>query len=106
MLAYYVEWHLREAWAELLFMDSEPPTRTDPVVKAQPSASALRKAQTLRNPQGEPVHSFRSLMNELGLRTRNTVRIGNTPGTFSQAAELNPLQARAKELIAQLPIAT
>jgi hypothetical protein len=106
MLAYYVEWHLREAWAELLFIDAEPPIRVDPVGKAEPSASALRKAQTQRNPQGQPVHSFRSLMNELALRTLNTVRIANTPATFSQTTELSPIQTRALDLIAQLPIAT
>jgi transposase len=104
MLAYYVEWHLREAWAELLFIDSEPPSRLDPVAKAEPSASALRKAQTQRTPQGQPVHSFRSLVNELGLRTRSAVRIGNTQATFQQIAEPSPIQARALELIEQLPI--
>ena len=106
MLAYYVEWHLRAAWAELLFIDSEPPLRVDPVGKAEPSASALRKATTQRNPQGQPVHSFRSLMNELALRTRNTVRIGDTPGTFSQTVEPSAVQARALDLVAQLPITT
>ena len=106
MLAYYVEWHLREAWTELLFIDAEPPMRVDPVGKAEPSASALRKAQTQQNPQGQTVHSFRSLMNELALRTRNTVRIGNTPGTFFQTTEPSAIQTRALDLIAQLPIAT
>jgi hypothetical protein len=106
MLAYYVEWHLRQAWAELLFIDSEPPERLDPVSKAEPSASALRKAQTQRNPEGGPIHSFRSLLSELALRTLNTVRIANTTATFSQAAEPSAIQARALDLIAQLPIAT
>ena len=106
MLAYYVEWHLRAAWAELLFIDSQQPSRIDPVAKAEPSASALHKAQTQRTPQGQPVHSFRSLMNELGLRTRSTVRIGSTPATFPQTAEPSAIQARALELIAQLPIDT
>src|ERR1017187_6012776 len=106
MLAYYVEWHLREAWAELLFIDAQPPLRVDPVGKAEPSASALHKAQTQRTPQGQPVHSFRSLMNELGLRTRSTVRIGSTPATFPQTAEPSAIQTRALELIAQLPIDT
>ena len=105
MLAYYVEWHLREAWAELLFIDSEPPTRLDPVAKAQCSASALHKAQTQRTPQGQPVHSFRTLIEELGLRTRNTVRIGDTPATFQQTVEPSAIQARALELISQLPLA-
>ncbi len=106
MLAYYVEWHLREAWAELLFKDSQRPVRIDPVAKAEPSESALIKAQTQLTPQGTPVHSFRSLINELGLRTRSTVRIGDTPATFPQIAEPSAIQARALKLVAQLPIAT
>lgn len=106
MLAYYVEWHLREAWAELLFKDSQRPVRFDPVAKAEPSATALHKARTQRTPQGTPVHSFRSLINELSLRTRSTVRIGDTPATFTQTAEPSAIQSRALELIAQLPTAT
>ena len=106
MLAYYVEWHLRETWAELLFIDSEPPTRLDPVAKAQCSASALHKAQTQRTPQGQPVHSFRTLIQELGLRTRNTaVRVGDTPATFQQTVEPSATQSRALDLISQPPLA-
>ena len=101
MLAYYVEWHLREAWAELLFIDSETPPRTDPVGKAQRSEN-----QAQRTPDGMTVHSFRSLINELASRTRNTVRIGDSPATFPQFAEPSAVQARAMELIARLPIAT
>jgi transposase len=106
MLAYYVEWHLRQAWAELLFIDSQTPMRLDPVGKAQRSASATRKDQTQRTPDGATVHSFRSLIGELASRTRNTVRIGDSPATFPQSAEPSNIQARALELIAQLPIAT
>lgn len=105
MLAYYVEWHLRQAWTELLFADSAPPLATDPVAKAQRSPEALRKAQTQRTSKDAPVHSFRSLLKELALRTCNTVRIGDTPATFQQVVELSPIQARAQELVAQLPIA-
>jgi len=106
MLAYYVEWHLRAAWAELLFTDSEPPMRIDPVAKAQRSSSATRKAQTKRTSDGAIVHSFRSLINELALRTSNTVRIGGTPATFPQVSQPTALAARALELIEQLPLAT
>jgi transposase len=106
MLAYYVEWHLRQAWAELLFADPAPPLAADPVAKAQRSPEALCKAQTQRTAQDTPVHSFRSLLNELALRTCNTVRVGDTAATFQQIVELNPVQARALELIAELPIAT
>jgi hypothetical protein len=66
----------------------------------------LSKAQTQRTPQGQPVHSCRSLTNELGLRICNTVRMGSTPATFPQIAEPSAIRARALELIAQLPIAT
>ena len=106
MLAYYVEWHLRRAWAELLFADPTPPITEDPVAKAQRSTAAQRKAQRQRTPEGGVVHSFRSLLNELALRTRNTVRIGGTPATFSEAVEPSPIQSRALNLISQLPIET
>jgi Transposase DDE domain len=106
MLAYYVEWHLRQAWTELLFADPTPPIAEDPVAKAQRSTAAQRKAQRQRTPEGGVVHSFRSLLNELALRTRNTVRIGGTPGTFSEAVEPSPIQSRALNLISQLPIET
>jgi len=106
MLAYYVEWHLRQAWAELLFADPTPPIAEDPVAKAQRSTAAQRKAQRQRTPEGGVVHSFRSLLNELALRTRNTVRIGGTPATFSEAVEPSPIQSRALNLISQLPIET
>lgn len=105
MLAYYVDWHLRAAWTELLFTDPAPPGG-DPVAKAQRSAAAQRKVQTQRTPDGAPVHSFKSLLKELALQTRNTVRIGSTAATFPQTVEPSPIQARALELIAQLPIST
>ena len=106
MLAYYVEWHLRQAWTELLFADPTPPIAEDPVAKAQRSTAAQRKAQRQRTPESGVVHSFRSLLNELALRTRNTVRIGGTPATFSEAVEPSPIQSRALNLISQRPIET
>src|SRR5918996_166712 len=54
MLAYYLIWHLREAWAPLLFKDESPPLRTDPVAKAERSAAAQLKAQSKRAASGEP----------------------------------------------------
>jgi transposase len=104
MLAYYLEWHLREAWAELLFKDECPPTRPDPVAKASRSAAAERKARSKRNSRDQPCHSFRSLLDELALQTRNTVRLAGTDATFEQLTKPSPAQARARELVEQAQI--
>ncbi|MGH7715369.1 MAG: IS1634 family transposase [Vulcanimicrobiaceae bacterium] len=106
MLAYYVEWHLREAWAELLFKDEHPSTTADPVTKARRSEHAQRKASRQRTEDGRVVHSFQSLMNELALRSRNTTRIGNTDATFISTTKATPLQERALELVRHLPVAS
>jgi transposase len=104
MLAYYLEWHLRQAWRELCFTDQCPPEQPDPVAKASRSAAAEQKARTKRTTQGRPCHSLRSLLEELALQTRNTVRVVNTDGTFDQLTKPTELQARAHELIAQLQL--
>lgn len=106
MLAYYVEWHLREAWAELLFKDEQPPTAADPVSKAQRSEHAQRKASRQRTEDGAVVHSFTSLIKELALRARNTMRIADTEATFTQLTKSTPLQDRALQLVANLPLAS
>lgn len=103
MLAYYLEWHLREAWAELTFRDECPPTQPDPVAKAKRSGAAAEKASRKRTARGEAPHSFESLIAELSLRTRNTVRIGGSGGGFERLSEPNPVQARALELVAAIP---
>ena len=103
MLAYYLEWHLRQAWAELLFKDEHPPTPTDPVAKASRSAGAERKARTKRTADGRPCHSFRSLLDELALRTRNTIRPHGTNTTFTQLSEPTELHTRALSLLQQIP---
>jgi transposase len=99
MLAYYLEWHLREAWAELTFSDECPATRPDPVAKASRSPAAERKARTKRTSNGHAPHSFRSLMTELGRRTSNTIRVEGTEASFDQLSEPTALQARALELV-------
>ena len=104
MLAYYVEWHLREAWAELLFKDEQPPVATDPVSKAQRSEHAQRKASRQRTDDGSIVHSFRSLIKELALRNRNTTRIGDTDATFVHLTKPTPIQEQALRLVAQLAL--
>jgi DDE family transposase len=103
MLAYYLEWHLRQAWTELLFNDEQPPTPTDPVAKASRSAAAERKARTKRTANGRPCHSFRSLLDELALRTRNTIRPHATNATFTQLSEPTELHTRALALLQRIP---
>ncbi|MCA1699085.1 MAG: IS1634 family transposase, partial [Actinobacteria bacterium] len=84
MLAYYLTWHLRQAWAPLIFKDEQPPPATDPVAKASRSPAAKRKAQTKRTTTGEPCHSYRSLIAELATQTRNTIRLPDTQATFDK----------------------
>jgi transposase len=106
MLAYYLTWHLREAWAPLLFKDEQPPIAADPVAKATRSASAQRKAQTKRTTSGEHCHSYRSLIAELATLTRNTIRLPGAQATFDKLAQPTPLQTRALDLAATAPVIT
>jgi hypothetical protein len=106
MLAYYLEWHLRQAWAELLFDDEHPPINHDPVAKAQRSPQAKRKASTQHTAAGDTCHSFPSLLAELTLIVRNTNRIPGSKATFDTTTDPNPTQARAHELIEQTAATT
>jgi transposase len=103
MLAYYVEWHMREAWAPLLFHDedlSQDRKQRDPVATAQPSPSVRRKKATRRNSEGLPLHSFKTLLAELATRCRNTCRVKTDPASrFSTLTDPSPLQARALQLL-------
>ena len=73
MLAAYVVWHLRRAWAPLCFTDEQPPPRTDPVAPARRSPKAQTKASTRRVGDNQPAHSFATLLDELATLTRNTI---------------------------------
>jgi hypothetical protein len=104
LLAYYVEWHMREALRPLLFDDEQlAPDRTtrDPVAPAQLSASAKRKKAARRTADGLPVHSFETLLLSLGTRCRNTCRMPSDPSAprVQQLTEPTPLQARAMALL-------
>ena len=104
MLAYYVEWHMRQALGSVLFDDEELATQRwtrDPVAKARPSASARRKKRTRRTAEGLVVHSFDSLLAELGTLCRNRCRITADPSgtTFQQDTQPTELQARVLELL-------
>jgi len=101
MLAEYVRWHLRHAWAELLFGDESPRASTDPVAKAARSREATRNAGRRRTPDREPCHTIASLFDELENRTRNTIRVNGTEATFPQLSTPTELQARAMELIGE-----
>ena len=104
MLAYYVQWHMVDAWRELLFVDEDQAARAtrDPVAPAQRSAGALRKAQVRVLEDGSPVHSFRTLLSDLGTIVRNQCRV---PGADANAPPLeitttpNAQQKRAYELL-------
>ena len=109
VLAYYVEWHMRRALAPLLFEDDDLPAarpRRDPVLPAQPSASAKAKKATHTTPDGLPVHSFESLIAELASRARNTYRLKSDDSklTFKQVPAPTPIQRRAYELLGLLPV--
>lgn len=104
LLAYYVEWEMRRAWAPLLFADEEVETnreQRDPVAPAEPSASAQQKRKTKRTEDGHTVHSFRTLMAELGQRCRVTYQFGSGDNvtTFQQVPSPTPLQAEALLLL-------
>jgi hypothetical protein len=98
MLALYLVWHLRRAWAPLCFTDEVPLERTDPVAPALRSPEALSKVSRKRRPDGQPLHSFATLLDELASLTRNTLVFAGGART-TQLAALSPLQRRAFELI-------
>jgi hypothetical protein len=106
MLAYYLTWHLRQAWTALIFKDQIPPVQPDPVANASRSPQALRKAQTKRTSTGERCHSYKSLLAELATLTRNTIRPASANATFHKLAEPTPLQAQALQLARDAPITT
>ena len=101
MLAYYVEWHMREAWRELMFADEDQAAKAtrDPVAPARRSAAAEEKASSKRLEDGTPVHSFHTLLAELSAIVRNTCRVPQTTSTFPMLTMPNDLQLRARELI-------
>ena len=107
MLAYYVEWHMREAWRELMFADPDQGAKTtrDPVAPAKRSAAALAKVARHTLDDGTPVHSFSTLLSELSTIVRSTCRTPNAGAdapTFDVITTANPYQRRAMELIQKI----
>jgi hypothetical protein len=99
MLAYYLVWHLRRAWAELTFTDEERPTPTDPVAPARRSAAAAKKASRKENADEVAVASFGDLLEHLGTLTRNDVRFAGSKAVVPMLTASTPTQRRAFELL-------
>jgi hypothetical protein len=102
MLAYYLEWHMRQALAPMLFDDHDRSAgealRSSPVAKAEPSPAAKRKAKKKCTDDGQPVHSFRTLLADLATLTRNTVKCGKAP-EMALLARPTEIQQRAFDLL-------
>jgi hypothetical protein len=99
MLACYLTWHLRRAWAPLTFTDQDPPQQDNPVAPARRSAAAQAKASCQHDPAGQPYRSFRSLLEHLATLTRNQVRYTGTQVTIAMLTEPTSTQRQAFELI-------
>jgi hypothetical protein len=103
MLACYLTWHLRQAWAPLTFTDEHPPARSNPVAPARRSPSASAKAAFKTGPGKQPIRGFRDLIDHLATLTRDTIVVGGQP--VGKLAAPTPTQRRAFDLIgASIPL--
>ena len=107
MLAYYVEWHMRAKLAPLLFDDHDREAgerqRESVVRPPQRSPAARAKAARKRTADDLPVHSFRSLMSDLGTLTVNQMQVVDGGSTFSLPTQPTPVQRRCFELLGVSP---
>ena len=104
MLAYYVEWHMRQKLKPILFDDHDKAAadaaRPSVVAKAERSEAAQRKARNRCTDDGLPVHSFRSLLADLATVTRNVMAMDGAPeASFVLYPQLTPVQDRAFQLL-------
>jgi len=109
VLAYYVQWHMKAAWRELLWSDEEPDARwsRDPVAPAKRSTHSEKKVRRGRLDDGSDVHSFRTLLSELATLVRNTCRrrgAGPDESTFPMNTIPNPKQHQALELLKSITL--
>ena len=103
MLACYLTWHLRQAWAPLTFTDEHPPARGNPVAPTRRSPSAAAKAAFKTGPGKQPIRSFRDLLGHLATLTRDTITVGSQP--VAKLTAPTPTQRRAFDLIgAPIPL--
>ncbi len=108
MLALHVEWHMRRRLAPMLFEDDDREgaraQRSSPVEKAEVSESAKAKADTKRTPDGLPVHSFRTLLDDLSGMALNQLRLpGHGESLLSVVTAPTPVQKRAFQLLGVKP---
>jgi hypothetical protein len=99
MLACYLTWHLRRAWAPLTYTDENPPAPGNPVAPARRSAAAQAKASAHRDPAGRPYRSFRGLLGHLATLTRNQVRFAGASAGVPMLTEPTSAQRQAFDLI-------
>jgi len=99
MLACYLTWHLRRAWAPLTFTDEHPPAPENPVAPARRSAAAQAKASRQRDTAGRPCRSFRGLLEHLATLTRNQVRFAGTHASTDMLTEPTSAQREAFDMI-------
>jgi hypothetical protein len=105
MLAAYLTWHLRQAWAPLTYTDEEPPAPADPVAPAQRSASAETKARRQHGEHGRPYLSYQGLLDHLATLARNELRFAGTPATVPVLTDPTSRQKEAFDLIgAAIPL--
>ncbi len=103
MLACYLLWHLRQAWAPLTYTDEHRPARASPVAPARRSPSAAAKAAAKTGPGNQPIRSFRDLLGHLATLTRDTITVAGQP--VSKLTSPTPTQRRAFDLIgAPIPL--
>jgi DDE family transposase len=110
VLSYYVEWHMRQALAPMLFDDEDKEaalaSRASRVAKAPRSERAKAKDAGKRTEGGEPVHSFHTLIADLGTLCLNEVAAANNPNyVLTMTTRATPLQQKALDLLAVSPAA-
>ncbi|XUP04779.1 IS1634 family transposase [Microcystis aeruginosa FBCC-A68] len=98
MLAYYVEWHLKQCLAPLLFENEEIDDGSLNVIKASRSESVQSKERKKRNQENFPVHSFRTLLEDLGTICLNTVECTIREGSYRFSKITRPTQLQQKAL--------
>lgn len=103
MLAYYVEWHMRDALRELIFDDEDiagaQATRKSVVAPAKRSKSAKKKDATRRTPDDFPVQSFQDLLKDMATLVRNVIHFESSASEFHQLTESTTLQRRVFDLL-------
>ena len=105
LLAYYVQWHLKQAWSSLLFADEhleQHRAERDPVASAKPTADVRAKKTDRQTEDGHELQSFRTLLNELGTLCQNTCKFGEGANAIEivKLADSTPLQKEASRLLA------